>query len=91
MFQKSVFFISAILCYPSPDLSHLFLVFLYALLALSMSTVPLLLRCKFTSYGPVDFYFSSIAFNPAFLYLVLMGGFILLFYNSFHISLQSVY
>jgi len=64
MFQKSVFFISAIPCCPSPELSHLFLVFLYALVALSMPTVPLLLRCKFTSCGPVDFYFSSISFNP---------------------------
>ena len=77
--QSVMFFISAIPCYPSPDLSHLFLVFLYALFALSMSTLPLLLRCKFTSCGPDDFYFSSISFNPVFLYLVVMGLFVLLF------------
>jgi len=81
MFQKSVFFVSAIPCYPLPDLSQLFLVLLYALLALSMSTLPLLLRCKFTSYSPVDFYFSSISLNPVFLYLVVVCVFVLLFYN----------
>jgi hypothetical protein len=73
---------------PSPDLSHLFLVFLYSLLALSISKVPLLVRCKFTSYGPVDFYFSSISFNPVFLYLVVMGVIVLLFHNfiSYHFA-----